>query len=111
MPLKTIFRDPLTTIKVLTRLIFCSLLFLLMAACDAEESKKERIGSLWLWGANQYGEIGDGTIENRSAPVQIGEVDDWKQISFGGHFAIALRNNGTLWAGDITAVADSDLER
>jgi alpha-tubulin suppressor-like RCC1 family protein len=29
-------------------------------------------GILWAWGQNTYGQLGDGTIVNRSSPVQIG---------------------------------------
>jgi alpha-tubulin suppressor-like RCC1 family protein len=28
-------------------------------------------GSLWTWGYNFYGEVGDGTIANRTVPYQI----------------------------------------
>jgi len=28
-------------------------------------------GSLWTWGYNGYGQLGDGTTINRSAPVKI----------------------------------------
>jgi alpha-tubulin suppressor-like RCC1 family protein len=28
-------------------------------------------GSIWAWGENNYGRVGDGTITNRSSPVQV----------------------------------------
>jgi alpha-tubulin suppressor-like RCC1 family protein len=28
-------------------------------------------GSLWAWGQNGFGQLGDGTTKNRSAPVKI----------------------------------------
>jgi len=28
-------------------------------------------GTVWTWGRNAYGQLGDGTITNRSAPVQV----------------------------------------
>jgi len=55
-------------------------------------------GSLWAWGCNQYGQIGDNTTVNKSSPVSvIGGFTDWCQISAGGDHSIALRTNGTIW--------------
>jgi alpha-tubulin suppressor-like RCC1 family protein len=34
-------------------------------------------GTLWVWGSNAYGQLGDGTIANRSSPVQIGALTKW----------------------------------
>jgi len=58
-------------------------------------------GSLYAWGENNYGILGDGTTDSRSSPVQIGS-DTWKQISLSPEnnqaFALAIKSNGTLWA-------------
>ena len=55
-------------------------------------------GSLWTWGSNVYGELGDGTTENRSSPVTVaGGGNIWSQVSIGrGHMA-AVKTDGTLW--------------
>lgn len=53
-------------------------------------------GTLWAWGGNQYGQIGDGTTETRYLPVQI--MDQVQSASAGGRHSIALKNDGTLWA-------------
>jgi len=53
--------------------------------------------SLWAWGLNLYGQLGDGTTSNRSAPVMIGMDRDWQTIVAGGHSSYALKINGTLW--------------
>lgn len=55
-------------------------------------------GSLWVWGYNHLGQLGDGTITARSLPTQIGTVNIWKQVSFGGNYnSAAVRADGTLW--------------
>ena len=34
-------------------------------------------GQLWVWGRNNYGQLGDGTTINRSLPVQVGSATNW----------------------------------
>lgn len=53
--------------------------------------------SLWAWGCNDFGQLGDGTTVNKLSPVQIGTERDWKKISAGWDHALALKYNGTLW--------------
>jgi len=55
-------------------------------------------GTLWAWGDNSTGELGDGTTDGKNQPVQIGTANDWKKISAGHNFSLAIKNNGTLWA-------------
>jgi len=53
-------------------------------------------GTLWTWGRNDYGSLGDGTETRRSSPVQIAGTT-WKQVSNGNRFAAAIKTDGTLW--------------
>jgi alpha-tubulin suppressor-like RCC1 family protein len=55
-------------------------------------------GTLWGWGVNGFGQIGDGTSINRSSPVQIGTQTDWSSVVAGNNYTIAEKTNGTLWA-------------
>ncbi len=55
-------------------------------------------GTLWAWGDNGYGQLGNGTSFSSSTPIQIGTDNDWWQISAGSGISMALKNNGTLWS-------------
>lgn len=56
-------------------------------------------GTLWLWGYNKYGQIGDNTSSHRSSPVQtITRGTNWKQVSCGGDHCVAIKTDGSLWA-------------
>ena len=54
-------------------------------------------GTLWTWGYNNHGQIGDNTTIARSSPVQVGALTTWVSAAINTH-AIALKSDGTLWA-------------
>jgi alpha-tubulin suppressor-like RCC1 family protein len=59
-------------------------------------------GTMWSWGHNGAGQLGDGTVSSKSSPIQVGLLNDWKQISNSYHSA-SIKSDGTLWAwGDNT---------
>jgi alpha-tubulin suppressor-like RCC1 family protein len=73
-------------------------------------------GTLWCWGANSYGELGNGTTTPILVETQIGTAHDWVAITRGYHDGCGIRADGTLWcwghnaegeAGDGTMVAVS----
>lgn len=53
--------------------------------------------SLWMWGRNNYGQVGNGETSEigQLSPVQI--LDDVKMASINGYSTIALKNDGSLW--------------
>ena len=54
-------------------------------------------GTLWAWGWNiYYGAIGDGTLENRSSPIQI-TSNTWNMVSSSSFATLAIRSDNTLW--------------
>lgn len=60
-------------------------------------------GTLWAWGSNYSGQLGDGcspmsTCVASSIPKKIGTDTDWASVAAGANHVIALKSNGTLWA-------------
>jgi alpha-tubulin suppressor-like RCC1 family protein len=56
-------------------------------------------GTLWAWGFNSRGQIGDDTIVARSSPVSVvGGFTDWCRVSAGGAHSFGIRCGGSLWA-------------
>lgn len=55
-------------------------------------------GSLWAWGANGEGQLGDGTFTNRLTPKRIGTGTNWSKIATGEYHTLAIKTDGTLWA-------------
>jgi alpha-tubulin suppressor-like RCC1 family protein len=57
-------------------------------------------GSLFTWGNNLSGQIGDGTADfaYRSSPVQIGTLTNWKKAVISIQNALALKTDGTIWS-------------
>ena len=54
-------------------------------------------GSVWTWGVNGYGQLGDGTTTQRTAPVQVSGLTGVTAIASGREFTMALKSDGTVW--------------
>ena len=50
-------------------------------------------GTLWLWGYNNYhGGLGLGDTTNRSSPVQVGTLTNWKLVASGSDHTVAIQD-------------------
>jgi hypothetical protein len=59
-------------------------------------------GTVWAWGDNTTGQLGNGTFTTSSpygiaTPAQVGGLSNVVAIAAGGAFSLALRSDGTVW--------------
>ena len=56
-------------------------------------------GTVWAWGRNRLGTLGDGSLPDQLAPLQIHspEMRNITAIAAGHEHILALRNDGTVW--------------
>jgi alpha-tubulin suppressor-like RCC1 family protein len=55
-------------------------------------------GTLWGWGDNRVGQVGDESIVDRSSPVQVGVLTNWSTVASGSSFCVAVKTDGTIWS-------------
>nr|WP_232347263.1 InlB B-repeat-containing protein [Bifidobacterium sp. W8110] len=66
-------------------------------------------GNVYAWGSNYYGQLGDGTSSNRTAPVRVKTPDrstypdlpadfTYLQVSAGQYYSLALGSDGNVYA-------------
>ena len=56
-------------------------------------------GTLWMWGNNQFGQLGNNTTTTISSPVQtVTGGTNWMRVSCGGYTTAAIKTDGTLWS-------------
>lgn len=61
-------------------------------------------GTVWAWGWNLRGQLGDGTTANRTTPIQVqgsggvGFLTGIVAVATAGQHSLALKSDGTVWA-------------
>ena len=55
-------------------------------------------GTLWAWGSNIAGLLGDNLTTVFMTPTLRTTGNDWSSIVCGAGHALAIKNNGTLWS-------------
>tara|TARA_B100001250_G_scaffold85142_1_gene70338 strand:- start:2426 stop:3598 length:1173 start_codon:yes stop_codon:yes gene_type:complete len=58
-------------------------------------------GTLWAWGQNNWGQLGQNNKTEYSSPRQIGSDTTWSFVSTGYYFCHAIKTDGTLWGWGI----------
>ena len=71
-------------------------------------------GTVWCWGQNTVGQLGDGTTTDRDYPVQVQNITDALEVYVGGSTACATVNKrldlkcwGNYYLGDGSSTASS----
>ncbi len=54
--------------------------------------------TVWAWGDNSFGQLGNGTLNNTPYPIQVQGIANANAIDAGGYHSLALLNNGFVWA-------------
>jgi alpha-tubulin suppressor-like RCC1 family protein len=55
-------------------------------------------GEVWAWGKNTFGQLGDSSMTDRSAPVKVKQLNNVVQVAAGANHSLALKNDGSVWA-------------
>jgi alpha-tubulin suppressor-like RCC1 family protein len=66
------------------------------AATDTIYLKSD--GTVWAWGSNSNGQLGDGTTNDRTTPIQVSSLSDVIAIAAGSLHTVALRTDWNVWA-------------
>lgn len=55
-------------------------------------------GTLWAWGNNSSGQLGDATTIDKNTATKIGTEANWARVSAGSRHSLGIKSDGTLWA-------------
>jgi alpha-tubulin suppressor-like RCC1 family protein len=56
-----------------------------------------QLGTVWTWGGNSEGQLGEGTTENNFSPTEISNLRGITAIAAGKDHTLALKDDGTVW--------------
>ena len=65
--------------------------------------------SLWCWGSNASGQLGDNSTTERLVPTAVNGGGAWKQVAAGGSYTCGITSDDSLWCwgsngdGELTA--------
>lgn len=54
-------------------------------------------GTVWAWGRNHYGQLGNGSITATAIPLQVSGLTRATSVSASGDVSAAVKSNGTVW--------------
>ncbi|BAK17762.1 alpha-tubulin suppressor [Solibacillus silvestris StLB046] len=58
---------------------------------------KQDSTSIYAWGFNSSGQLGDGGLESKLRPIQVEGMNKVKTIAAGNNHSIAIKEDGTVW--------------
>jgi alpha-tubulin suppressor-like RCC1 family protein len=67
-------------------------------SCGGHTAAIKTDGTLWTWGVNSSGQLGDNTTTQRLTPVTtFAGGTNWKQVSCGREHTAAIKTDGNIW--------------
>ncbi len=54
-------------------------------------------GTIWAWGRNNFGQLGNGNNFNAVAPMQVSTITGVTDAAGGEFHSVALKNDATVW--------------
>ena len=55
-------------------------------------------GTVWSWGKNENGQLGNQSTENSSVPIRIDGLEGVAQIAAGEFHSMCMKSDGSVWA-------------
>ena len=69
-----------------------------VAAGEQHSLALDNSGFVWVWGANNYGQLGTGDNTERKTPVKLSSLYGISAIAANSNYSLALKSDGTVWA-------------
>jgi len=71
--------------------------YLSVSAGNSHTCAVDETGAAWCWGANRYGQLGDGSTDSSATPVKVSGETSWRQVAAGNSHTCAVDNDGAAW--------------
>jgi alpha-tubulin suppressor-like RCC1 family protein len=68
-----------------------------IAAGDDHAVAMKTDGTVWTWGGNGYGQLGNGTTTGSVTPVQVSGMSGVEAVAAGVYDTVALKIDSTVW--------------
>jgi alpha-tubulin suppressor-like RCC1 family protein len=69
-----------------------------VSAGDGYTGILEGDGTVWVWGVNQFGELGNGTLTTNPTPMQVSGLSNVTLFAARDYHSMARKADGSLWA-------------
>ena len=63
-------------------------------------------GTVWVWGSNTNGELGDGTTTQRNSPTHLTSLSGIVALQTGSSHSLAIKSDGSLWGWGTNSVGE-----